>query len=212
MRTLGILALTALLGTVAAPASAGLAGKCRKACKPLVAECKALAASGKARRQCRKTILGGCKRSGLEACTVATVTTTTLPAGGVTTTTLPSGGGGGGGVMYMDVLDVGFDEKSDPRVFVLQVSIEYGIVTVDAVTQVGLDPATFTVVGSATEAVYLAEPVQDAGDCSADDVVTRDGPPVTCTLRFTMPLSDAQGAALKFASDGLHGTGYWSVN
>jgi hypothetical protein len=216
MRTLDTLvlvsALVASLAT-AVPASAGLAGKCRKACEPLVAECRAFATSGKAKRACKKTILGGCKRTGLEACARAT-TSTTMPGGGggaATTTTLPSGNEGGG-VMFMDVLDAQADGDADPRTFTLQIEIEYGIVTADAVGQVALDPSTFSVVDETTEIAYPAEPASAPGDCSADDVVTRDGPAASCTLRFAMPLEVAANATLRFLSGGLHGSESWSLD
>jgi hypothetical protein len=213
MRTLGILTLVSALLATAAPASAGLAGKCRKACKPLVAECRAGAASGKAKRACKKTIVGGCKRSGLAACSTS-ITTTTVPTGGggVTTTTLPQGGGDGGGVMYMEVLDAEVAGDADPRTFTLQIEIEYGIVTVDAVTQVTLEPSTFSVLDESTEIAYPAERASAPGDCSASFVVVKDGLPVSCTLRFAMPLAVAQNATLRFVSGGLHGSESWSLD
>jgi hypothetical protein len=206
MRTVAILMLLVAAGAV--PASAGLAGKCRKACKPVIGECRALAASGKAKRACRKTIIGGCKRVGVERC--AAVTTTTVPtgAGPTTTTTLPSGGGGG--VMFIDVLDVQVDGDADPRTFTLQIGIEYGVVTADAMTQVALDPSTFSVVDGTTDTAYPAEPATGPGDCSSADVVAKDAAPVTCTLRFVMPLGAAEDATLEFLSGGLHGSESWA--
>jgi hypothetical protein len=203
MRTVAILMLLVVCGAV--PASAGLAGKCRKACKPVVADCRALAASGKAKRACKKTIVGGCKRAGVESC--ASITTTTVPpGGGPTTTTLPSGGG----VMFIDVLDVQVAGDADPRTFALQIGIEYGVVTADAMTQVALDPSTFSVVDGTTDTAYPAEPATGPGDCSSADVVAKDAAPVTCTLRFVMPLGAAEDATLEFLSGGLHGSESWA--
>jgi len=216
MRAFGVVALVLMMSGMSDPVLAESARKCRKACKPAIAECMAL--TGQSRRLCRKSLLPLCKREGLEVCVAAT--TTTVPTSGsnpTTTTTLPSGNTGGG-AMSLHVEDVTRQGDEDPRRFSLAISIGYSVVTANAVTQVALDPSTFAVIDEDTDVVYPAEPAGAPGDCSADDVVTKDGPDVTCTVHFMLPaavggLSQVGGgthAKLRFESHGLHGSDFWS--
>jgi hypothetical protein len=106
----------------------------------------------------------------------------------------------------------------DPRLFTLAVTIEYSVVTADAATAVGLDPSAFTVLDEDTGVTYLAEPATQPGDCAADVVVTRDGGPISCLVRFRLPaavgaLSAIDGgvhAELRFDALGLRGRRDWS--
>jgi hypothetical protein len=177
-----------------------------------------MAVTGQSRKLCRRTILPLCKQQGLEAC--ASFTTTTVPTtdGNPTTTTTIPNGDTGGGVMSLDVDDVRRQGDQDPRLFDLDITIGYSVVTANAVTQVALDPSTFTVVDDDTGVAYPAEPASAPGDCSADDVVTKSGPDVSCTLHFLLPaavgtLSQVDGgvhAELSFESNGLRGGELWS--
>ena len=210
MRVLGMVAIVvALMGAIPDPATAGLGRKCRKACKPAIADC--MAVTGQSRKACRKTILPLCKQQGLEACISFTVTPTTVPTDddSTTTTSIPDDDTGGG-AMSLDVDDVRRQGDQDPRLFDLDITIGYSVVTANAVTSVALDPSTFTVLDEDTDTVYPAEPAAAPGDCSADDVVTKDGPDVSCTLHFLLPAAVGTSSKLRFASHGLHGSKYWS--
>jgi hypothetical protein len=215
MRSFGIIGLLAALAAMPDPAAAGLVRKCRKACKPFVADC--VATSGKSRRACKREILPRCKHEGLEVCSVTTTTTPTT-VGGATTSTTTGPSGKGGGAMSLDVNDVSVQADGDQSLYTMSITIKYSVVTFDAVTQVALDPATFTVLDEDTGIVYQAEPAAAPEDCSADDVLSKDGPAITCTLRFVMPSSvgapsPVDGGAhgkLRFESFGLHGSKYFS--
>jgi hypothetical protein len=208
MRPRTIVAIS-LLALVPAVAAAGVAGKCRKACKPFVAECRLT--TGQSKRACKKLFIPACKREGLQVCTA---TTTTVPTGGgsTTSTTIPSSGDGGG-VMFMRIQDVVHEQASEGLdLFTFTISIEYGIVTADAVKQIPLDPASFTVRDDDTDAVYPAEAASAPGDCAATTILALDDEPITCTLRFLLPPalgepSPVDGGAhsyLEFEASGLH--------
>jgi hypothetical protein len=192
------------------------ARKCRKACKPAVAECMQL--TGQSRKLCRKTLIPTCRRQGLGVCALST--TTTVPTTGTdsTTTTTLAGDGTGGGVMSLNVDEVTRQGEEDPRLFSLTITIGYSVTTADAVTQVALEPSTFAVVDMDTGVAYLAEPASQPGDCAGDVIVAKDGPDVTCTLHFLLPAavaapSEVNGgthAQLQFKSQGLHGSEYWN--
>jgi hypothetical protein len=199
---------------IASPAGAVSLKKCRKLCKPLVADC--VATTGKSRRKCMKAFVPPCRKKGLQVCTVTSTTTPEGPT--ATTTTLPAGGGGEGGVMSLSVDQIEREGASDPRLYTLTITIEYAVVTAGAPTQVALAAASFSVLDQDTEVVYPAAPAAGPGDCSAALVLTKSGPPVTCTLRFHLPravgdLSSVDGgqhAELQFESLGLHGSDMWS--
>jgi hypothetical protein len=114
--------------------------------------------------------------------------------------------------MYMRIEHVDEQPAGDQTRFTFTINIEYGIVTADAVKQVPLDPASFTVRDDDTDAVYPAEPASGAGDCTAAIVLAQSDPPVTCTLHFVLPPalgapSPIDGGAhlyLEFAASGLH--------
>lgn len=216
------LVIVAIIGGTAGRADAGLGKKCRKTCKPMIAECVSF--TGQSKRACKKTFLPACKREGLQVCSFST-TTTTLgdgPGNGSTstTTTLPGTGNEGGGVMYLDVDDVAAAGDEDPRAYTISITIEYGVVTVNAATQVSLDPAYFSVYDEDTQTRYPAEPASAAGDCSAAHVISLDGGEVTCTLHFSMPisvgdLSPVSGGVhslVEFDVEalGFHGQGYFA--
>jgi hypothetical protein len=209
MRRLSVIATLAVMILLPAVAGAGLAAKCRKACKPFVAECRAVTSQSK--RACKKLFIPACKREGLQVCTP---TTTTTPTGGgsTTTTTLP-GSGTGGGVMFMRIQDVVQEPAADGlELFTFTISIEYGIVTADAVKQIPLDPASFTVRDDDTDAVYPAEPAGAPGDCAAAMVLALEDEPITCTLRFLLPpllgqpspVDGGTHSYLEFEASGLH--------
>ena len=209
MRRLSVIATLAAMILLPAVARAGLAAKCRKACKPFVAECRA--ATSQSKRACKKLFIPACKREGLQVCT-PTTTTTPTSGGSTTSTTLPSAGTGGG-VMFMRIQDVVQEPAADGlELFTFTISIEYGIVTADAVKQIPLDPASFTVRDDDTDAVYPAEPAGAPGDCAATIVLALEDEPITCTLRFLLPPllgqpSPVDGGAhsyLEFEASGLH--------
>jgi hypothetical protein len=210
MRALSVIGLLVALSTVSS--AAGLAKQCRKACKPAVAECRA---NGQSRRACRKLFLPRCRVEGLQVCAPTTTTTTTTPEPGATTTsTTDPSSSGGGGAMSVNVEDLQVEGNDDPRLYTFSITIGYSVVTANAVTQVALDPSTFTVLDEDTGVVYQAEPASAPEHCSADDVVTRDGPDMTCVVRFMMPASVGEPSAmdggvhskLQFESMGLHGS------
>jgi hypothetical protein len=216
MRALSVIGLLVAVATGPADAVAALAKQCRKACKPAVAECRA---TGQSRRACRKLFLPRCKVEGLEVCASSKTTTTTTPEPGATTTstTAPSTGGGGG-VMSVNVEELQVEGNDDPRLYTFSITIGYSVVTADAVTQVALDPSTFTVLDEDTGIVYQAESANAPEHCSADDVVAKDGPDVSCVVRFMMPASVGEPSAqnsgihskLQFQSMGLHGSEFFS--
>jgi hypothetical protein len=210
MRLIGvfILAITLL---ASGAAHAGMAKKCRKACKPAIAAC---VANRQTTRTCKRSILPVCKRNGLAICST---TPTTLDGPTTTTTTLP-GTGDGGGVMSLEVNDATATGDVDPRTFTIEITIGYSIVTANAATSVPLDPAYFSVVDEDTNVVYPAEPALERGDCSALLIAMLDGPDVSCTLRFTMPFSvgdyGQQGGVhskVTFLASGLHGEDDFSL-
>lgn len=215
MRVLSVIGLLVAVATVPTDAVAGLAKQCRKACKPAVAECRA---TGQSRRACRKLFLPRCKVEGLQVCAASTTTTTTTPEPGATTTSTTAPSTGGGGVMSVNVEEVQVEGDADPRLYTLSITIGYSVVTANAVTQVALDPATFTVLDEDTGIVYQAESASAPEHCSAGDVVTKDGPDVTCVVRFMMPASVGERSAqdggvhskLQFQSMGLHGSELFS--
>ena len=215
MRRLGLFVLAMAFASGPAPAAAGLMKQCRKLCKPFIAEC--VATTNQSRRACKKAVLRPCKLEGLQVCSVTTTTTPTTDSDGTTSTTVKSGGGGGGGVVSVDVVEASREGDDDPRLYTLVVSIEYSVVTADAVTSVPLDPASFSVLDEDTEIVYAGEPAAAPGDCSAALILAKSGPEITCTLRFRMPASvtdpSAGGAHAKiqFEAQGLHGSRYWSL-
>lgn len=216
MRRFALMVLAMALASGPAPAAAGVMKQCRKLCKPFIAEC--VATTDQSRRACKKAFLRPCKLEGLQVCSVTTTTTPTTDSDGTTSTTVKSGGGGGGGgVVSVDVVEASREGDEDPRLYTLAVSIEYSVVTADAVTSVPLDPASFSVLDEDTEIVYAAEPAAAAGDCSAALILAKSGPEITCTLRFRMPASvtdpSAGGAHAKiqFEAQGLHGSRYWSL-
>ena len=218
MRRLALLVLVTALASGPAPATAGVMKQCRKLCKPFIAEC--VATTDQSRRACKKAFLRPCKHEGLQVCSVTTSTTPTTGPDSTTSTTLSSGGGGGGGggVMSIEVVQVDREGSTDPRLFTLSMTIEYSVVTVNAAVTVPLDAASFSVLDEDTEIVYPAEPAAAPGDCSADLVLAKSGPPITCTLRFRAPasvgaLSSKDGgvhAKLEFKALGLHGSEYWT--
>ena len=210
MQRLSIIATLAAVILLPAAAQAGLAAKCRKACKPFVAECRVI--TGQSKRACKRVFIPACKREGLQVCTPATTTTTPTSSGSTTSTTIPSSGDGGG-VMYMRIEEVVQEPAADGfELFTFTISIEYGIVTADAVKQIPLDPASFTVRDDDTEAVYPAEPASVAGDCAATTVLAQDDEPITCTLRFLLPpllgdpspVDGGTHSYLEFEASGLH--------
>jgi len=203
----------------AVDAEAGLARQCRTLCKTAIAYC--VGTTGQSRRACRRALVPRCKREGLEVCALS-VTTPTTPDDGATTTTTtttPPPTSGAGGVMSVQTGDITFAGDADPRLYTIPITIKYSVVTVGAATSVTLDPAHFSVLDEDTGIVYPAEPAAAPEDCSADDVVTRDGPAVTCTLHVAMPLSvgdysvenGGSHAKLQFESNGLHGSDRWSL-
>ena len=212
MQRLSIIATLAAVILLPAAAGAGVAAKCRKACKPYVAECRVT--TGQSKRACKKSFIPACKREGLQVCSATSATTTTTPPGGgsTTSTTIPSSGDGGG-VMFMRIQDVVQEPAAGGlELFTFTISIEYGIVTADAVKQIPLDPASFTVRDDDTDAVYPAEPAGVAGDCAVTTILALGDEPITCTLRFLLPLvlgdpSPVDGGAhsyLEFEASGLH--------
>lgn len=215
MRVLSVIGLLVAVATVPTGAVAGLGKQCRKACKPAVAECRA---TGQSRRACRKLFLPRCKGEGLQVCAASTTTTTTTPEPGATTTSTTAPSTGGGGVMSVNVEEVQVEGDADQRLYTFSITIGYSVVTAKAVTQVALDPATFTVLDEDTGVVYQAESASAPEHCSADDVVTKDGPDVTCVVRFMMPASVGEPSAqdggvhskLQFQSLGLHGSELFS--
>lgn len=183
MRRLGVIAM--LVAITAAPAAAGLAARCRKACKPFVAECRLT--TGQSKRACKRVFIPACKQEGLQVCSVTTTTTPTSSGPTTTTTTVPSDGTGGG-VMFMKIEQVDQEQAGDGlERFTFTISIEYGIVTANAVPQIPLDTASFRVRDDDTDAVYPAEPASQPGDCAATMVLAKADPPITCTLRFVLP-------------------------
>ena len=209
MRRLSLIALLAVVTLTPAAARAGLAAKCRKACKPFVAECRLT--TGQSKRVCKKAFIPACKQEGLQVCS-ATTTTTPTGSGPTTTSTTVPGSGTGGGVMYMKIEQVDQEPAGEGRErFTFTISIEYGIVTSNAVKQIPLDPASFTVRDDDTDAVYPSEPASLPGDCTATMVLALSDPPVTCTLRFVLPTeldapSPIDGGAhayLEFNASGL---------
>src|SRR5262245_43332990 len=181
MRHIGVLILATTLMASGAT-HAGMAKKCRKACKPAIAAC---VATRQTTRSCKRSILPACKREGLSVCST---TPTTLGGPTTTTTTLP-GSADGGGVMSLEVNQVTAAGDVDPRAFTIEVTIGYALLTANAATSVTLDPAHFTVVDEDTHVVYAADPALERGDCSVLLIAALDGPSVTCTLHFTMPFS-----------------------
>src|SRR5258705_1368363 len=121
--------------------------------------------------------------------------------------------------MSLDVNDTSATGDSDPRRFTIEITIEYSVVTYNAAMQVSLDPAHFWVVDEDTDAVYQAEAAVEPGDCSADHVVTKDGPAITCALHFLMPLSvgapsqqsGGVHSKVRFEALGLHGYDFVSL-
>ena len=210
MRRLGVLALISV-ATLLIPAAAlaGAAAKCRKACKPFVAECRLT--SGQSKRACKKQYIPACKQQGLQVCSTTATTSPTSPGPTTTSTTVPSSGEGGG-VMFMRIEDATEEPSGDQKLFTFTISIEYGIVTANAVKQIPLDTASFTVRDDDTGDVYPAQPASAPGDCAATTVIALDDPPVTCTLRFLLPPglgqpSPIDGGAhsyLEFETSGLH--------
>jgi hypothetical protein len=215
MRVLSVIGLLVAVATVPTDAVAGLTKQCRKACKPAVAECRA---TGQSRRACRKLFLPRCKVEGLQVCVASTTTTTTTPEPGAPTTSTTAPSAGAGGVMSVNVEEVQVEGDDDPRLYTLSITIGYSVVTANAVTQVALDPATFTVLDEDTGIVYQAESANAPEHCSADDVVAKDGPDVSCVVRFMMPASVGEPSAqnsgihskLQFQSMGLHGSEFFS--
>jgi hypothetical protein len=216
VRALSVIGLLVAVATVPTHAAAGLAKQCRKACMPAVAECRA---TGQSRRACRKLFLPRCKVEGLEVCASSTTTTTTTPEPSATTTsTTDPSTGGGGGVMSVNVEELQVEGDDDPRLYTFSITIGYSVVTANAVTEVALDPSTFTVLDEDTGIVYQAESASAPEHCSVDDVVTKNGPDVTCVVRFMMPASVGEGSAqdggvhskLQFQSMGLHGSELFS--
>jgi hypothetical protein len=215
MRIFRVIGLLVAVATIPTHAVAALAKQCRKECKPAVAECRA---TGKSRRACRKLFPLRCKVEGLEVCALSTTTTTTTPEPGATTSTTAPSTGSGGGVMSVNVEDLQVEGDDDPRLYTFSITIGYSVVTANAVTQVALDPSTFTVLDEDTGIVYQAESASAPEHCSADDVVTKDGPDVTCVVRFRMPASVGEHSAqnggvhgkLQFQSMGLHGSELFS--
>jgi hypothetical protein len=114
--------------------------------------------------------------------------------------------------MFMHIEQVDEQPAGEQKLFTITISIEYGIVTADAVKQIPLDTASFTVRDDDTGVVYPAEPASGAGDCSAAIVLAQSDPPATCTLRFVLPPvlgapSPIDGGAhsyLEFEASGLH--------
>jgi hypothetical protein len=209
MRHIGVFILATIL-LASGAAQAGMAKKCRKACKPAIAAC---VATRQSTRSCKRSILPACKREGLAVCSTTPTTVGDGPT--TTTTTLP---GTGGGVMSLEVNEATATGDVDPRTFTIQITIGYSVVTANAATLVTLDPAHFTVVDEDTNAVYQAEPAFEGGDCSELLVAMLDGPDVTCTLRFTMPFSvgdyGQQGGVhskVTFLASGLHGEDDFSL-
>jgi hypothetical protein len=211
MRRLSVIATLAVMILLPAVARAGLAAKCRKACKPFVAECRAVTSQSK--RACKKLFIPACKLEGLQVCTSTTTTTPTSGSGGSTTTTTLPSSETGGGVMFMRIQDVAQEPAADGlELFTFTISIEYGIVTADAVKQIPLDPASFTVRDDDTDAVYPSEPAGAPGDCAATMVLALEDEPITCTLRFLLPPllgqpSPVDGGAhsyLVFVASGMH--------
>jgi hypothetical protein len=216
MRRFGLMVLAMVLASGPAAAAAGVMKQCRKLCKPFIAEC--VATTDQSRRACKKAFLRPCKQEGLQVCSLTTTTTPTTDSNPTTSTTVQSGGGGGG-VVSVDVVEALREGDEDPRLYTLTVSVEYSVVTADAVTSVPLDPASFSVLDEDTEIVYPAEPAAAAGDCSADVILAKSGSEITCTLRFRMPASvvepSSEGggthAKIQFEAQGLHGSRYWSL-
>jgi hypothetical protein len=210
MRFIGVLLVATIL-VAADSAQAGLAKKCRKACKPAIAAC---VATRQSTRSCKRSILPACKREGLAVCS----TTPTTVGEGPTTTTTTLPGTGGGGVMSLEVNEAMATGDADPRTFTIQITIGYSVVTANAATSVTLDPSHFTVVDEDTNVVYPAEPALEQGNCSELLVAMLDGPDVTCTLRFRMPFSvgdyGQQGGVhskVRFLASGLHGEDDFSL-
>jgi hypothetical protein len=216
MRRFGLMVLAMALASGPAPAMAGVMKQCRKLCKPFIAEC--VATTDQSRRACKKAFLRPCKHEGLQVCSVTTTTTPTTDPDATTSTTVKSGSGGGG-VVSVNVVEATREGDDDPRLYTLAVSIEYSVVTANAVTSVPLDPASFGVLDEDTGIVYAAEPAVAAGDCSADVILAKSGPEITCTLRFRMPASVVEPssedggahAKIQFEAQGLHGSRYWSL-
>jgi hypothetical protein len=210
MRRLGLLMLiSAATLLVPAAAQAGAAAKCRKACKPFVAECRLT--TGQSKRACKKQYIPACRQQGLQVCSTTATTSPTSPGPSTTSTTVPSSGEGGG-VMFMRIEDVAEEPSGDQTLFTFTISIEYGIVTSNAVTQIPLDTASFTVRDDDTGDVYPAQPASAPDDCSVSTVIALDGPPAICKLRFLLPLGLGQPSPidggvhsyLEFEASGLH--------
>ena len=114
--------------------------------------------------------------------------------------------------MFMSIVQVDEQPSGDQTLFTFTISIEYGIVTADAVKQIPLDPASFTVRDDDTGDVYPAQPASGAGDCAATTVIALDDAPVTCTLRFLLPpglgapspIDGGVHSYLEFEASGLH--------
>ena len=209
MPRLSIIAILGAMTLIPAAAHAGLAAKCRKACKPFVAECRLT--TGQSKRACKKLFIPACKQAGLQVCSTTTTTSPTSSGPTTTSTTVP-GSGTGGGVMYMSIEQVDEQPAGDQKLFTFTISIEYGIVTANAVKQIPLDPASFTVRDDDTDVVYPAEPASVPGDCAATIILAQSDPPVTCTLRFVLPpglgapspVDGGTHSYLEFEASGLH--------
>jgi hypothetical protein len=194
-----VLTLPLLVLALALPSAgeAGLAGKCRKACKPQIAEC---VAAGLKRAKCRKMVIGECKRTSLDAC-AATVTTTTISEAPTTTsTTLPSGPGFFG----FGNDDLVIDDSTDPGTLRFQVYLNPD----ERTKPVDLDPSYFSI-READGTRWNAEAASEAEDCSAQ-LVTTPGTELWCWVTFRVPNTvgrepaegERSGAAVWFEAGG----------
>jgi hypothetical protein len=173
--TIAVLATTLLCAT--APAEAVGARKCRKACKPAVAECAQV--TGQTKGKCRKSLIRLCRKAGLEVCTGQTTTPTTLPPGGgaVTTTTLPDVTG----FLGFRAWKIERDLSTEPAVFDFQAWFNPN----ERVIPFSADPEHFYVLDGLGNR-YDAVPVDDPAYCNGDTIVGA-GEETTCWVRFVMP-------------------------
>lgn len=181
MRTIATIAtlVTALL--LASPsAEAASARKCRKSCKPAVAECMQF--TGQSKGKCRKSLIPLCRKLGLEVCTGETTTPTTVPPGGgaTTTTTIPDVEG----FLGFTAEQITRDTSTEPAVFEFLAWFNPD----DRVIPFSADADRFYVLdglGNRYDAVSMGD---DPDYCNGDTIVGT-GVITTCWVRVLMPAS-----------------------